>query len=55
LIRPQVDGKLEQILFKEGEHGRFREYVESIPTTIIMNPDAAFLGLKSLAKAVPAR
>jgi glucokinase len=31
--------------------GRFREYVESIPTTIIVNPDAAFLGLKSLAQA----
>jgi glucokinase len=34
--------------------GRFREYVESIPTTIIVNPDAAFLGLKSLAAAAPA-
>jgi glucokinase len=31
--------------------GRFRKYVESIPTTVIMNPDAAFLGLKSLAGA----
>jgi glucokinase len=31
--------------------GRLREYVESIPTTIIVNPDAAFLGLKSLAQA----
>ena len=29
--------------------GRFRTYLESIPTTVIVNPDAAFLGLRSLA------
>jgi glucokinase len=30
--------------------GRFREYLESIPVTIIVNPDAAFLGLGWLAQ-----
>jgi len=29
--------------------GRFRTYLESIPTAVIVNPDAAFLGLRSLA------
>ena len=31
--------------------GRFREYLESIPIAVIVNPDAAFLGLKALAEA----
>jgi glucokinase len=35
--------------------GRFRTYLECIPTTIILNSDAAFLGLKSLAERAPAR
>jgi glucokinase len=30
--------------------GRFREYLEHIPVAIIVNPDAAFLGLKWLAE-----
>jgi len=29
--------------------GRFRPYLEGIPTAVIINPDAAFLGLRSLA------
>jgi len=29
--------------------GRFRSYLESVPTAVIMNPDAAFLGLRALA------
>lgn len=29
--------------------GRFQPYLESIPIAVIVNPDAAFLGLKSLA------
>jgi glucokinase len=31
--------------------GRFQLYLETIPTAVIINPDAAFLGLKSLAAA----
>lgn len=31
--------------------GRYRAYLESIATAVIVNPDAAFLGLKSLAAA----
>lgn len=31
--------------------GRFQTYLESIPAAVIVNPDAAFLGLKSLAAA----
>lgn len=31
--------------------GRFRAYLEPIPTTVIVNPDVAFLGLRSLASA----
>lgn len=30
--------------------GRFRHYVEVIPTNVILHPDVAFLGLKSLAE-----
>jgi glucokinase len=29
--------------------GRFQPYLESVPVAVIVNPDAAFLGLKSLA------
>jgi glucokinase len=56
-IAPRLADYLAQSEFRARfeAKGRFREYVESIPTTIIMNPDAAFLGLKSLAKAVPTR
>jgi glucokinase len=32
--------------------GRFQSYLEGIPTTVIVNPDAAFVGLKSLAPSV---
>jgi glucokinase len=35
--------------------GRFREYLETIPTTVIVNPDAAFLGLAALARATSVR
>ena len=31
--------------------GRLREYLESVPIAVIVNPDAAFLGLKALAFA----
>jgi glucokinase len=29
--------------------GRFEPYLESVPIAVIVNSDAAFLGLKSLA------
>lgn len=32
--------------------GRFQSYLEGIPTAVIVNPDAAFVGLKSLAPSV---
>jgi len=35
--------------------GRARIYLESIPTTVIVNPEAAFLGLKALAGAASVR
>ena len=31
--------------------GRFQPYLESVPVAVIVNPDATFLGLKSLAQA----
>jgi glucokinase len=31
--------------------GRFQPYLESVPIAVIVNPDATFLGLKSLAQA----
>lgn len=30
--------------------GRFQAYLETVPTAVITNPDAAFLGLKALAR-----
>ncbi|HLK81062.1 MAG TPA: glucokinase [Xanthobacteraceae bacterium] len=30
--------------------GRFQQYLEGVPIAVIVNPDAAFLGLKSLAR-----
>jgi glucokinase len=52
-ITPRLADYLAQSEFRERfvAKGRFRNYLESIPTAIIMNPDAAFLGLKSLARA----
>jgi glucokinase len=52
-IAPRLADDLGQSEFRARfeAKGRFRKYVESIPTTVIMNPDAAFLGLKSLAGA----
>ena len=35
--------------------GRFREYLETIPITVIINPDVAFLGLQALAGTARAR
>ncbi len=56
-IAPRLADDLGQSEFRARfeAKGRFRKYVESIPTTIIMNPDAAFLGLKSLAGAMTVR
>ena len=54
-IAPRLADYLAQSEFRARfeAKGRFREYLESIPTTIIVNPDAAFLGLKSLAERRP--
>jgi glucokinase len=54
-IAPRLADYLAQSEFRARfeAKGRFREYVGSIPTTVIVNPDAAFLGLKSLAVATP--
>jgi glucokinase len=35
--------------------GRFREYLETVPITVIVNPDVAFLGLEALAGTACAR
>jgi glucokinase len=35
--------------------GRFRRYLESIPIAVIINPESAFLGLRSLAGASSVR
>ena len=50
-IAPHLAGDLAQSDFRARfvAKGRFREYLEGIPTTVIVNPNAAFLGLKSLA------
>ena len=31
--------------------GRFRPYLEAIPTAVIVNPEASFLGLKAIAES----
>jgi len=56
-IAPRLADHLAQSEFRARfeAKGRFRSYLEGIPATIILNPDAAFLGLKSLAGAVPAK
>jgi len=55
-IAPRLADYLAQSEFRARfvAKGRFRAYLDSIPTAIIVNPDAAFLGLKSLAGAAPA-
>jgi glucokinase len=55
-IAPRLADYLAQSEFRARfeAKGRFREYVGSVPTTIIVNPDAAFLGLKSLAEMASA-
>jgi len=55
-IAPRLADHLAQSEFRARfvAKGRFRSYLEGIPATIILNPDAAFLGLKSLAGAAPA-
>jgi glucokinase len=44
-----------EFLARFSAKGRFRPYLESVPVTVIVNSDAAFLGLKSLALPSPAR
>ena len=35
--------------------GRFQDFLETIPTTVIVNPDVAFLGLAAIARTTSAR
>jgi len=55
-IAPRLADYLAQSEFRARfeAKGRFRDYVGSVPTSIIVNPDAAFLGLKSLAEMASA-
>jgi len=52
-IAPRIAALLarSEFLARFRAKGRFEPYLESIPTAVIVNPDAAFLGLKSLAPA----
>jgi glucokinase len=56
-IAPRLFDHLAQSDFRSRfvAKGRFRPYLNGIPTTVIMNPDAAFLGLKSLAQTASIR
>ena len=51
-ITPHITDYLAHSAFRArfAAKGRFREYLEHIPVAIIVNPDAAFLGLKWLAE-----
>jgi len=44
-----------EFLARFSAKGRFEPYLESVPTAVIVNSDAAFLGLRSLALASLAR
>jgi glucokinase len=50
-IAPRIVDLLAQSEFRARfiAKGRYRSYLESVPTAVIINSDAAFLGLKSLA------
>ena len=50
-IVPRIVDLLAQSGFRArfSAKGRFQAYLENVPTAVIVNPDAAFLGLKSLA------
>jgi glucokinase len=52
-IAPRIVDLLAQSEFRARfiAKGRYRPYLESVPTAVIVNSDAAFLGLKSLALA----
>jgi glucokinase len=56
-IAPRLVGLLAQSEFRARfvAKGRFQPYLESIPTAVIINPDAAFLGLRSLAPTASVR
>lgn len=51
-IAPRIIGHLRKSDFRERfeSKGRFRDYLVSIPTRIVVRPDPAFLGLASLAR-----
>jgi glucokinase len=54
-IAPQLADYLAQSEFRARfeAKGRFRSYLGNIPTSLIMNSDAAFLGLQAIAQAAP--
>jgi glucokinase len=51
-IAPRMVDFLERSAFRArfAAKGRFRRYLEAIPTSIIVSPDAGFLGLKAIAE-----
>jgi glucokinase len=51
-IAPRLTGFLARSEFRARfeRKGRFRTYLASIPTSVIVHPAATFLGLKSIAK-----
>ncbi len=51
-IAPRILDHLAGSAFRQRfEHkGRFRPYLEAVPTNVIVHPAATFLGLKSLAE-----
>jgi glucokinase len=56
-IVPRIRHYVAQSGFRERfeSMGRFRQYVEAIPTSVILNPDMAFAGLKQLALRMTSR
>ena len=51
-IAPRILDCLKNSAFRQRfeEKGRFRAYLESIPTNVIVHPETTFLGLKALAE-----
>jgi glucokinase len=50
-IAPRIVGFLERSEFRRRfeDKGRFRSYLEAIPSSVIVHPAAAFLGLQAMA------
>jgi glucokinase len=56
-IAPRLIGYLAQSDFRERfvSKGRFRTYLEAVPTSVIIHEDPAFLGLRSLSRRLANR